>query len=1063
MLIYLKNNALCIKDSKKEFNYSIVLLPNLNYMFMKKHLLLFLVCSVFWLPVLAQQKTVTGTVTGAADNLPVIGATVLVKGSSTGVATDLDGRFQITASEGSVLEIRYVGMKTKEVVVGTSNVINVVMEVESIGLDEIVVVGYGTQIKSKVTSSISKVEGSALMNMPVPTVEQALQGKTAGVYIAGVNGKSTGTTRMRIRGSSSITADNQPLFVVDGIPITTEALNFSGAVINPLTSINFNDVESIEILKDAASAAIYGSRGANGVVIITTKKGVQGATKLNFTVQTGYNEASRKREFMNAQEYIDYFRMAGKNGDAEDDAYYGDPPGTNDYWQRHVETRLKRYSGWAKIVDGSNNYLGSEVDTDWQDEAFQRGQIFTADLSASGGTDKLRYYASGSYNSQGGILVSNGIEKISARLNVDNKVNKFMDLGFALSLNRTSIDQVSADNAFSTPMQLVALSPVTPVRDLEGNLYDTPVTTYYNGLIDVEEASRDILEYRSLFNSYLVFTLMDGLKWRNELGFDLYNLKENGRYGKNTESGYGRNGYGFGNYGQTQNITGKSYLDLNRTFGTIGVSAVLGTEMQYTSVETLRAEGEQFPVDELKTLASAGLITAGTSTLTQYSFISYFTRVNLDYKAKYLFTLAGRIDGSSRFGKDNRYGTFPAVSLGWVISKENFLDNNRTLSFLKLRASFGQTGNAGIANFGHLGLYGVENYNDLSGLFPTQIPNPELGWETTTQIDGGIDFGFFKNRISGEIDVYKKNTKDLLLNVPVPTTSGYDSQMQNIGSVENTGIEFVLNTNNLTGTFTWNTSLNLSYNKNEVTSLGTQTIIDNGSARYMNIVKEGQPIGVFYGAEYAGVDSNNGDALWFVNEQDANGNIINPTATTNQFTDANFVVLGNPTPPFMGAITNTLGFKGFEFAFTFQGVSGNVIHLIGDQWMGANGVWYDNQLRSQLRSWKNPGDITDIPEARLAYDNGDQSRNSRYLSDGSYLKLRNLMFSYEIPKTIVNKIKLDRIRLFVQAQNLFMFTKYEGWDPEVSTDFLNDNVTSGCDFYSAPQPRSIVFGISIGI
>jgi TonB-linked SusC/RagA family outer membrane protein len=1030
---------------------------------MKKLLLVFFVFSVFLLPVAAQQKTVTGTVTGEADNQPVIGATVLVKGSATGVATDLDGKFSISVSEGSILEFRYVGMKTKEVVVGTSNVYNVVLEVESIGLDEVVVVGYGTQIKSKVSASIAKVEGSTLANLPVPTVEQALQGKTAGVFIAGVNGKATGTTRMRIRGSSSITADNQPLYVVDGIPITTEALNFSGAAINPLTSVNFNDVQSIEILKDAASAAIYGSRGANGVVIITTKKGASGDSKLNFTIQSGYNEASRKREFMNTQEYIDYFRMAAVNGDKQEDLAYGDPIGTSDYWQRHVETRLKRYSGWAKILDGSGNYIGSEVDTDWQNEAFQKGKIFTADLSASGGTDKLKYYGSASYNNTEGILVSNGIEKISARLNVDNKVNKFVDIGFALSLNRTDIDQVSADNAFSTPMQLVALSPVTPVRDLEGNLYDTPVTTYYNGLIDVEQASRDIIEYRSLFNGYLSFKLMEGLIWRNEFGFDLYNLKENGRYGKNTESGYGRNGYGFGNYGQTQNITGKSYLDFNKTYGEIGVSAVLGTEMQYTSVEYLRAEGEQFPVDELKTLASAGLITAGTSTLTQYSFLSYFTRVNLDYKAKYLLTIAGRIDGSSRFGEDNRYGTFPAASVGWVISKENFLANNSTLSFLKVRASFGQTGNAGISNFGHLGLYGVDNYNNLSGLYPAQIPNPELGWETTIQVDGGIDFGFFRNRITGEFDLYNKNTEDLLLSAPVPTTSGYESQIQNIGSVNNKGIEFVLNTNNLTGSFTWTTSLNFSYNKNEVTSLGTQTIIDNGSARYMNVVKEGEPIGVFYGAEYAGVDVNNGDALWYVNEKDSNGNIINSTATTNDFTQANFVVLGNPTPPYMGAITNTLGYKGFELSFTFQGVGGNVIHLIGDQWMGANGVWYDNQLRSQLSSWKKPGDVTNIPEARLAWDNGDQSRNSRYLTPGDYLKLRSLIFSYEVPKKWVSKAKLDRVRLYVQGQNLFMFTKYEGWDPEVSTDFLNDNITSGCDFYSAPQPRSVVFGINIGI
>jgi TonB-dependent starch-binding outer membrane protein SusC len=1030
---------------------------------MRKLLFLFFLFCGFLLPVSAQQKTVTGTVTGVEDNLPVIGATVIIKGTSNGVNTDLNGKYQITVPQGATLEIRYVGMKTKEVVVGASSVYDVALEYDLVGVNEVVVVGYGTQIKSKVTGSISKVNGETLQNIPVPTVEQALQGKSAGVFIESVNGKSTGTTNMRIRGSSSITATNQPLFVVDGIPLTTEALNYSGAVINPLTSINFNDVESIDILKDAASSAIYGSRGANGVVIITTKKGIQGATKLNFTIQSGFNEASHKRDFMNATQYIDYFRGAAVNGDIQEDIYAGDPLGTSTYWQHHVETRLKRYSGWAANLDGSGNYLGSQVNTDWQDQAFQKGKIFSADLSAQGGNEKLKYFTSLSYNNSEGILVSNGIEKVSARLNIDNKVNKFVDLGFALSLNRTKIDQVSADNAFSTPMQLVALSPVTPVRDLSGLLYNTPTTTYYNGLLDVAYATRDILEYRTIANGYLTINLLDGLKWRNEFGFDLYNLKENGRYGALTESGTGVNGYGFANYGQTQNVTSKSYFDYLKSFGDFGLSAVLGTEFQYTVVDNARAEGQQFPLDELKTLASAGLITAATSTLTKYSFLSYFSRVNLDYKAKYLLTISGRVDGSSRFGKNNRYGVFPAASLGWVLTKEAFLADNSFLSFLKLRTSYGLTGNAGIGNFGHLGLYGVANYNSLSGLTPSQIPNPNLGWESTKQVDLGLDYGFFKNRISGEIDVYNKKTNDLLLNVPVPATSGYSTQLKNIGSVQNKGFEFVLNTNNVTGTFTWNTNLNFSYNKNEVTSLGGQTIIDQGSARYMNVVMVGQPIGVFYGAAYAGVDPTNGDALWYINEKDSNGKIVNPKATTNSFTDANFVVLGSPTPNIIGAITNTLGFKGFELAFTFQGVTGNKIHLIGDQWMGANGVWYDNQLTSQLNSWKKTGDVTDIPEARLGWDNGDQSRNSRYLSDGSYVKLRSFMISYEMPKKLISRSGLDRMRIYIQAQNLLTFTKYKGWDPEVSTDFLNDNITSGCDFYSAPQPRSIVFGINIGL
>jgi TonB-linked SusC/RagA family outer membrane protein len=1025
---------------------------------MRKLLLLFFVFCGFLLTAAAQQKTVTGTVTGAEDNLPVIGATVQIKGTTTGSATDVDGKFSISAPAGATLEFRYVGMKTKEIVVGTSNVYEVLLESELIGINEVVVVGYGTQIKSKVTGSIAKIDGDKLKNVPVPSIELALQGKTAGVFIESVNGKSTGTTRMRIRGSSSITATNQPLFVVDGIAVTTEALNQSGAVINPLTSINFNDVESIDILKDAASSAIYGSRGANGVVLITTKKGINGDTKLNFTIQSGFNDASRKRDFLNATEYVKYFEEAALNSDIIDGLDpLNNPADYADSWLKWVRGRFNRYDGYATYTDPA-----LAVNTDWQDQAFQRGKIFTADMSAQGGNDKLKYYASASYNNTEGILISNSIEKVSARLNVDNKVNKYIDLGFALSLNRTNINQVSADNAFSTPMQMVALAPITPIRDLDGNLYNTPVTTYYNPLLDVEYATRNIIEYRSLFNSYLSFKLAEGLKWRSEFGFDLYNLKENARYGELTESGTGVNGFGFANYGQNQNLTTKSYLDFNKAFGDISLSAVLGMEFQYTTSERVEADGEQFPLDDLKTLASAGLITFGTSTLTEYSFLSYFTRINLDYKAKYLFSLAARIDGSSRFGANNRYGTFPAASFGWVLSKEDFLSGNNTLSFLKLRTSYGLTGNAGISNFGHLGLYGVNNYNSLSGLYPSQIPNPDLGWETTRQLDFGIDFGFFKNRISGEIDYYVKKTEDLLLSTPVPSTSGYTSMMQNIGSVENKGFEFVINTTNLTGSFTWSTNFNISYNKNKVTSLGSQTIIDNGSARYMNIVMVGQPIGVFYGAEYAGVDPANGDAIWYVNEKDVNGAIINPGTTTNNFNDANFVTLGNPTPDLIGAITNTVGYKGFEFAFTFQGVTGNKIHLIGDQWMGANGVWFDNQLKSQLASWKQPGDVTNIPQARFYYDNGDQSRNSRYLSDGSYMKLRSAIFSYEIPKRVINKIKLDRMRLYVQGQNLLTFTKYEGWDPEVSTDFLNDNITSGCDFYSAPNPRSVVFGINIG-
>lgn len=1043
----------------------------------KLYVLLTLVCFIFVHSAIAQTRQLSGTVTSADDGQAIPGVTVLIKGTSTGVLTDLQGKYIITTpKDAAALQFSFIGMEKQEVAIGASNTIDISLVAVATNLDEIIVIGYGTQIKSKVTGNQARVSGDLVKNTPVPSVQQALQGKTAGVFVEANTGKVSGATRMRIRGSSSITANNEPLFIVDGVPLTTEALNQSGAAINPLTSINFNDIESIDVLKDASSTAIYGSRGANGVILITTKKGQAGDTKLNVNFQYGSSKPSHMRDFMDAEQYIAAFRQSGKNADAYEDFLYGDPAGTNTYWQRHVEGRLKRYSGWAKILDEEGNYLGSQVNTDWQKEAFQTGSLRMVDISASGGTDKLKYYASGSYNKQQSIIVGNGLDRFSGRLNIDNKVNKFIDLGFTLSLARTNIQQVAADNAFSTPMQLVALSPITPVRDLDGELYGTPTTTYYNGLIDIESAQRNILETRTVTNGYLKFLLTKGLSWRNEFGFDLYNLKENSRYGEKTDAGQGVSGYGFSNYGQNQNLITKSYLDYLNNVGDFGFSAVLGTEYQKTSIDNSWFEGENFPTDDLKTLASAGLITSGTQTITEYGFLSYFSRATFDYQSKYLVTLAGRIDQSSRFGTDHRTGFFPAASAGWVLTKEDFLTNNNIFSFLKIRTSYGLTGNAGIGNFTHLGLYGVTPYNGEPGFIPSQIPNPNLSWESTRQVDFGLDFGLFKNRISGEIDYYVKKTRDLLLNVPVPGTSGFSTQTQNIGSVENKGFEFVLNTTNLTGDFQWNTSFNFSVNKNKVTDLGGQDIIDAGSSRFMNVVKVGKPLGVFWGAEYAGVaadiisegnpdgtDINGGDAIWYVNETDSTGASVNPGAITSDFSQVNFVDLGHPTPDYMGALTNTLMYKGVEFSFTFQGVTGNKIHLSGDTYMAANAAWYDNQLTDQANAWNKPGDITNVPQSRLGYSNGDQGRNSRYLSDGGYIKLRSLMLAYVFPKELISKMKFDNLRIYVQGQNLLTFTKYTGWDPEVSTDFAVDNVVSGVDFYSAPQPRSITFGINIGL
>jgi len=1019
---------------------------------MKKLLLVCLLCAgaiSLW----SQSREVSGRVLDQNDEA-LIGVSVLLEGTTRGVITDFEGNFSIQVpGPNASLQFSFLGFATQSVAVGSNTYLEITMVEDASKLDEVLVVGYGTQIKSTLTGNIARVGGEELENIPVPSLEEALQGRAAGVFIESTNGKPGGANRVRVRGSSSISASSQPLYVVDGIPIALESLNGTGAPTNPLTDINPNDIESVEILKDASAAAIYGSRGANGVILITTKKGKAGVNKFNFNLQTGWSRETNRREFMDTDEYLEYFRHAAQNSDILEE---------DDFWSGFVEGRFQRYSGHAAQLDADGNYIGSSANTDWQDEAFRVGRSTMADLSASGGTEKLRYFASGSFNSQEGILVANNFNRMSARLNIDNKVNDWIDMGLQFSASRTQIDQVSADNAFSTPMQLVALAPITPVRDLDGNLYDRPVTTYYNGLVDTEDARRIIQNYRTMANGYLNFKLAPGLGWRNELGYDGVNLKENAFYGRNTEIGEAVGGEGYANYGQTSNLVGKSFLNYNTNAGDFGINAVLGTEIQYTEIDRASVSGRDFPLDDLKTLASAADIYTGTSNFTQYSFISYFSRLNFDYKQKYLLTIAGRVDGSSRFGDNKRYGFFPAVSAGWILTNEDVFADMEALSFLKLRASYGSTGNAGIGNFNHLGLYGPASYNNQPGLRPTQIPNPDLGWETTDQYDIGIDFGFFNNRLTGEIDYYNKQTSDLLLNVPVPGTSGFAVQTQNIGGVRNRGFEFVLNTNNTTGAFKWNTSLNFAFNRNEVTDLGDQSIIDGGSSRFMNVVLVGQPIGVFYGAEYAGVDPQNGDAIWFINEMNDAGEIINPSATTADFSEANFVPLGNPTPEYIGAVTNSFSYKGFDFSFMFQGVFGNQIHLAGDGFMAANGEWFDNQTREQLNSWRQPGDITNIPQARFAYVNGSQGRNSRYLSPGSYVRLRSMTFGYEFNKSQLRRIGLDRLRIYMMGQNLLTFTNYIGWDPEVSTDFAVSNVTSGVDFYSAPQPRTITFGINVG-
>ncbi|MCC6463244.1 MAG: TonB-dependent receptor [Saprospiraceae bacterium] len=1017
---------------------------------MKQQLLTLLFICVAAMGVHAQ-RAVTGRVTELSSGEPLIGATLTVKGTTTGTTTDADGRYSIrVGKDADVLVVKYTGYRGQEITVGTRSNVDVAMEQNAELIDEVVVIGYGKQIKSTLTGNIVKVSGDNVKAMPVVSVEQALQGQAAGVYIESTNGKVGGAMRMRVRGVGSINAGTEPLFVVDGIPLAKDARNTSGADMNPLADLNFNDIESIEVLKDASAKAIYGARGSNGVVIITTKSGKSGKSRIELDLQTGFTKATGRRDFLNSKEYIELFTEAANNADDLEGVPYDDP----NSWTEFVFSRFRRY-------DGHTNWEDRIDQTDWQEEAFRTGRVRNASLSFSGGNDKVRYFASGNLGLNEGVLLSNELSKNGGRLNLDFDATKRLKVGVGLSLARTSTRQVSNDNAFSTPLQLVALAPFTPKTDEDGILYDRPVTTYYNGLIDIEDGSRKVNTFRTLANISGEYTITEHLGLHMEGAANLYNVRDDASFGERTENGSASKGYGYSAFAGATDYNANALLHWDQEFDAHALGLDLGTE--YFTSENTRTyvEGEQFPTDDFKTLASAASIKAGTSTITNYSFVSYFGRARYNFNRKYLLNLSARVDGSSRFGKDNRYAFFPAASAGWVLSEEGFLKENKALSFLKLRASWGVSGNADIENFLSQGLYNAGTYNGSSTLNPKQIANPGLTWEKSAELDFGVDFGLFDNRLSGEVDYYIKNTTDLLLNVPVPASSGFTNQFQNIGKLRNKGLELVLNSNNFSGAFSWTTSLNMAFNQNEVISLANgQTLIDDGSN--MNVVKVGESIGTFYGAAYAGVDPQNGDALWFVNATDDNGNIVDPTATTNDFSTANFVVLGSPMPDVIYGLDNTFSYGGLTLNIRLQGQQGNQIQNGGGQFMSCNACWFDNQTRDQLDRWQKPGDITNVPQARLGYTNGAETRSSRYLSEGSYLRLKNVTLAYDLPARWFGKNGFRDVRLYATATNLLTFTKYDGWDPEVTTDYLADNIIYGVDFYSAPQPKTIVFGLRAG-
>ncbi|KAA2245146.1 TonB-dependent receptor [Chitinophaga agrisoli] len=999
----------------------------------------------------AQQKTITGTVTDAKDGSLLPGVTVKAKGTAVGTVTGANGSYTINVpGNTNTLVFTFVGYGDQEVAIAGQSTINASLSTGNKELSEVVVVGYGTQSKRELTGSVAKVNAKEIENFPAPSFESAIQGKAAGVVIESGSGKVGQGMKIRIRGTSSISASSQPLYVIDGLPMQTQSQSDgNNEITNPVADLNPNDIESIEVLKDAAATAIYGARAANGVVLVTTKKGKAGQkTVVSLDMNTSWGKPTKKRHFLDAKQYVDLIEEAATN-DGKIDFKNGDTG--YDTEEDAIADYKSFYEGYLDQFALGTDWRNQAVNTNWENLLYRPvAHGNSVNLSASGGNEKTRFYASGYYNDQDAIVIVNRFKRYGGRLNLEHSATDRLSLGLNLSVSRSELIRVSDDNSFSTPGQLVAQVPISPTIDPETGKLNKR-TLYDNGLVDAALNSDKQSTFRSIGNAYANYTFLPWLAFRSEFGADVMSFYQESFIGKEATDG---GGVGKASNFSTQAVSynTNNYFTITPSIGEHHkLSAVVGMSYLQNDNRSNALQGEQYPTDAIKNLTGATLITFGGSTNDRYNFLSYFGRANYAYKDKYLVSASVRTDGSSRFSANHRYGTFPAASVGWVASQEDFLKHSKVLSYLKIRASYGLTGNAEIGEYKYQSLYNVTNYPDLPGFVPVQLANPDLQWEKTSQADAGVEFGFFGGRLSGEVDVYSKKTTDLLLNVNVPSATGYSFITRNLGKMTNKGVELSLNSVNIDGAVRWTTSFNIAYNKNKITDLDGQ-IIESGEQRAV----EGEAIGSFFLQKYLGVDPETGDALY----EDKDGK------QTTDYSQAARKVVGNSNPNFTGGLNNTVTYKGFDLGAFFTFVQGNeIFNRAGVYQSNSFGGAFDNQTTEILRRWQKPGDHTDIPRVSLSYPTGENV-SSRWIYNGSYIRLKTLTLGYTLPKVVTSTLKISSARLYVSAYNLWTKTDYIS-DPEVNTAPLgvdsqtSQNISGGIDFYTIPQARQFLVGVNV--
>lgn len=998
----------------------------------------------------AQTRTLTGRVTGSDGN-PLPGVSVIVKGTQRGSTADAEGQYTLpNVAPSAVATFSYIGYLSQDVTVGNRTIIDVVMQSDDRSLNEVIVVGYGTVRKSDLTGSVSSVKAAELKQTPIANFAQGLQARASGVQVTQNSGAPGGSLTVRIRGNNSISGSSEPLYVIDGFPISGNdnpsaggGVGFgrtTGNQLSVLSTLNPSDIESIEVLKDASATAIYGTRGANGVVLITTKRGKSGQTKVSYEGYYGTQQIRKKLDLLNATEFA------------------------------QLENQ----------VSGQNQFPNPEQlgeGTDWQGLIFRKAPIQSHQLSVSGGSDKTLFNLSTNYFKQDGILIGSDFARGSIRLNLDNTINKSIKVGTSLTynyaVNNGAVTASTGEGALAGIVTSALLAPPTlaPYDSLgKPAIFSGRYLERNNPVgIATEVLNRNTTQ-RFLGNLYADWTITNGLTYRASFGGDLISDTRDSYVTRNVRAGFTAGGQGGKGHSNSNTILHESILTYRRDFGShdVTVTGVYSTQSQTQTSDNISAS--QFPNDLTinNDLNQAAVVSVG-STKQKWRLDSYTGRINYGYKGRYLLTVTARTDGSSRFGLNNKYGFFPSVAGAWRVSEEPFMQGQKVVSDLKLRVSYGVTGNADIplynslARFGSVGNYNFNNVRVI-GIAAANIPNPDLRWEKSGQADVGVDFGLLNNRVQVTADVYYKKTTDLLLSRTVPTSSGYGSILGNFGSLENRGIEVSVSAALLTGDLKWDLTGNVSANRNkllyidgkrnEIVPAGLSGNAAVGSFTNTSLLRVGEPLGSFYGYFFDGIYQTGesipagkfaGDARY----RDLNGDGLLSAADQN--------INGNPNPKYFFGLTNNLRYKGLDLSVFIQGVQGNDI-FFAQRLVLENVGGAQNQLRGVVNRWTPTNPNNQYVRASM---NQRINQSDAFIEDGSFVRFKNITLGYSLPAAAAGKINwLKGARIYVSGNNLITFTKYSGYDPEVNTAGQN-NLNLGVDNSGYPGAKSYLVGLQV--